>query len=135
MVKYTLGSLINIDILHKWKQEAERNALENIGKTSTISEKTEPTLSREEVEILITAAEKGTIYVLKTDQFGNWVRVENKDFINQKDPSIAALYLDGLDSLCRRGLAKWQSGILYRLTGVGFQKARALREESLGSVY
>jgi len=121
------------DILLKWKQEAERNALKNIGKTSTISERTEPTLYREEVEILITAAERGMIYVLETAQLGKWVRVENKDFVNQKDPSIAALYLDGLDSLCHRGLAKWQSGILYRLTGVGFQKARALREESPGS--
>jgi class 3 adenylate cyclase len=83
-------------------------------------------LSPEEVEILIAAADRGEISILSTDETGAWVRAGRRDFIDHSDRAVAAMYLDALRSLLRRGLVTHAGGISYDLTGSGFRQAREL---------
>jgi len=84
-------------------------------------------LIREEKELLIAASEKGEFRFLSADQTSEtWVRVGAKDFCDNKDPSYAAIYLDAFRSLCERGYIAYESGILFKLTGSGFKRAREL---------
>jgi hypothetical protein len=53
--------------------------------------------------------------------------------MNKYDPALAAHYLDGLESLQRRGLVRYEEGELYMLTGRGFDARRKLLQEASGS--
>lgn len=83
--------------------------------------------SKEEKELLIAAADEGQFHLFDLGQLGiTFVRVGRKDFYNEKDPAIAAVYLEALNILLERGLVMHQSGILFVLTGKGFKKAREM---------
>jgi hypothetical protein len=86
-------------------------------------------LSDEERELLIAAAQQGTFHILSVNEItGSWVRVGGKDFVDTKasDPAFAAGYLEAFRNLCERGYIHHESGVLFKLTGTGFKKAREL---------
>ena len=87
-------------------------------------------LSREETEILIAAAEGGEISLLSSGETGAWVCAGKRDFADQSDLAVAAMYVQALKSLCRRELVTHAGGIAYDLTGSGFQLARELKQRS-----
>lgn len=93
-----------------------------------IRRSSQDSLSPEEIEILIAAAEEGEISLLSSDETGAWVRAGRRDFADQSDRAIAAMYVQALKSLCRRELVAHAGGIAYDLTGSGFQLARELKQ-------
>jgi len=78
--------------------------------------------------LLTYAAEKGDIHVLASDEIGSWVSVGSQHFSDKLDPAVAATYVEAVDSLCFRRLAKHDGGVLFVLTGTGFKIGRALKE-------
>jgi hypothetical protein len=60
-------------------------------------------LTPAEVEILVAAAKEGQIWLLKVDAFGQWVRADDHDFFDEKDPAFMARYNEAFTRLCSRG--------------------------------
>ena len=87
----------------------------------------QPDLHHEEIELLIAAADKGEIIKLSAAQAGPWIQVGPKHFLNEADPMFTMAYVDALESLIVRGLAKHDDGVLYRLTHSGFKVAREFK--------
>jgi class 3 adenylate cyclase len=107
------------------KVEAQRRAKSAAAVPSTQS----PPFSNEETAILIAAAE-GHILVGYSDEWPDWVRVGERDFMDESDPAVAAMHLEALGSLRRRGLVRQVGPREYELTGSGFQGARELQNRS-----
>jgi hypothetical protein len=85
-------------------------------------------LSKPEKELLVKAEEnEGEIQILKSNQTGEFIRIGHSDFIDENDPSKAAVYFEALEKLIKRGLAEHKRGVLFCLTGSGFGKARKLK--------
>lgn len=105
------------------KVEAQRSADSGV----PIPRTSQDSLSPEEIEVLIAAADKGEISVLSTDETGAWVRAGRRNFADKSDRAVAAVYLEALRSLRRRGLVTHAGGIAYDLTGRGFQQAREFK--------
>ena len=82
----------------------------------------------EEKEILTACAEKGELWILTVDVYGDWLRAGKIDFFSQEDRSYQARYLEAFAKLKNRGLAEHVDGILYRLTGSGFAAARRFKK-------
>lgn len=115
------------EALRRWKQAAEQSALARLGKTYGFSDRQDFWLSAEEVEILRWAnLLGGHIFVISSEQLGRWVRSGPQDFVNQDDPAVAVTYVEALESLCGRGLARYDEGSLYMLTSAGFKMARTI---------
>jgi len=116
------------ELLRDWKRRAELAALAEVGKAvEAVAPRSRP-LTGEEAELLIACAQEGDILVFSgVQQLGTWVRAGGRDFVHQDDPAVAAVYLDALDSIRRRGLCRHESGILHVLTGSGFRVARRLK--------
>jgi uncharacterized protein YjhX (UPF0386 family) len=89
-------------------------------------------LSDAEREILFECAQDGQLHILKVDAFGSWLRAGRKDFFEQTDPAVQALYLDAFESLRRRGFIRHETGTFYRLTGIGFEEARRIATAKRG---
>jgi diguanylate cyclase (GGDEF)-like protein len=85
------------------------------------------TFGPEATALLRAAAENGEIALLETDQVGKWLNAGREDFVDSSDPAVAARYLDALELLVKLGLARRESSTLFMLTGMGFEKARALK--------
>ncbi len=119
-------------VLKQWKQRAEAEAFERLGRTASLIDPAQRDLSQEELELLDRAAEQGQIVKLSTQQTGEFVSAGSQPFLLDEDPAMAARYLEALDSLCRRDLARHEGGALYRLTGTGFKIARAIRRSLEG---
>jgi len=96
------------------------------GGNKAIKEIAKKKLTETEKELMTNAAKNGEFYVLSADGVPNWVRIERKNFMDTNDPLIATKYLDAFKSLCERGYIYPDSGILFRLTSNGFEKARKL---------
>ncbi len=112
------------------KVKAQRNIAPEVPIPVPIRGFSQDSLSPEETEILIAAAEKGEISLLSSDETGAWVRAGRRDFANHSDPAVAAMYVQALKSLCRRELVTHAGGIAYDLTGSGFQLARQLKQRA-----
>jgi uncharacterized protein YjhX (UPF0386 family) len=82
------------------------------------------TLTDDEKSILTNALPSGEIYLMSTDQTGNFVRSGAVDYIDTKDPSRQARGIDGFETLKRHRLIRHEGGQLYKLTGTGFQRAK-----------
>jgi len=67
---------------------------------------------------------RGTVMLLGTAGFGSWVRAGKRDFMDQTDPSVQAMYLDAFESLLGRGFFRQESGTVYRLTSRGYENAK-----------
>jgi len=87
-------------------------------------------LSPAEVEILRNVPSDGTIALLDFEQ-GTFLHLGPKVLPggNDYDPAAAAHYLDALESLQDRGLLRHEGGVLYRLTGRGFDLRKGLLED------
>ena len=84
-------------------------------------------LTDDERRLLSAAGESGEVHVIVTDQLpGALVRADGRAMADENDPASLAVAYDALLSLCSRGLLRHEEGILFRLTGEGFNKARAL---------
>ena len=84
-------------------------------------------LSEEESELLVAASQTGEFHLLSVAQLaGTWVRAGGKDFLDQIDPARAAKFLEAFRSLCERGYIVHEGGVLFMLTGSGFDRARDL---------
>jgi hypothetical protein len=132
----TCGKLVDNDKLRfteselrLWKEQAEAEALLRVGKAASSVDPFQADWSEEELILLSECAQDGKIAVLLSDETGKWIRAGRRDFYDQSDPAIAALYVDALNSLRKRDLAAHEGGILYKLTGKGFKIARALRKQ------
>lgn len=132
----TCGKLVDNDKLRfteeelrRWKQEAESEALLRIGKAAASADPTQADWSEEELVLLSACAVDGEIFVHDTDQTGKFIEAGRQHFYDGSDPAVAALYMDALYSLRRRGLAELEGGCLYQLTGRGFKIARALKRQ------
>lgn len=66
--------------------------------------------------------------LLSSDETGAWVRAGRREFADQSDRAVAAIYVQALKSLCDRNLVRHAGGIAYDLTGSGFQLARELKK-------
>jgi hypothetical protein len=94
-------------------------------------------ISRDETELLAAAAAaEGVFNVLSVDQMpGSWIRVGwrsgRRDFCDDKDPAVAATYMDAFQHLCERGYIRHEGGDLFVLSGKGWKVAhsRAKRVE------
>ncbi len=116
-----------VQILRRWKLSAEAEAFAALVSIATSFQPNLNALSSEEIELLICAADSGDIRVLKSDETGMWVSAGGRHFVDNLDPAMAAIYVEALDALSGRRLAKYEGGVLYCLTGSGFRIARALR--------
>jgi hypothetical protein len=132
----TCGKLVDNDKLRyteeelrRWKLDAESEALLRIGKAASSADPTQSDWSEEELVLLSACAEDGEIFVYSADETGKFVGAGRRHFYDQSDPAVAALYMDALYSLRRRGLAALEGGSLYQLTGRGFKVARALKRQ------
>jgi hypothetical protein len=67
---------------------------------------------------------QGSVLLLGTSGFGSWVRAGKKDFMDPKDQSVQARYLDAFESLLSRGFFRCESGRAYRLTSRGYENAK-----------
>ena len=116
-----------VSVLQGWKRAAEAEAFAGLAKLATSFDPTHATFSQEEIDLLIYAAERGDIHVLSSDETGSWVSVGSRHFSDKLDPAVAATYVEAVDSLCFRRLAKHDGGVLFVLTGNGFRIGRALK--------
>lgn len=85
-------------------------------------------LSAAEKELIMHANNnKGEIVIHSTDRTGEFVSINKKAFIDDNDPAIRATALEAMEKLYRRGLIRHEGGILFCLTGTGFEIARKLK--------
>ena len=87
-------------------------------------------LSPTELEVLRNVPDDGMIQLLNSPQ-APFLRLGRKTLPggSEYDPASAAHYLDALEFLQDRGLLRHQSGVLYRLTGRGFDLRKGLLED------
>jgi uncharacterized SAM-binding protein YcdF (DUF218 family) len=86
---------------------------------------TDMRLSQAEKELLIAAVSKGELRLLEADQ-AVWVRIGSKNFQDNNNPTVAAIYVEALENLRRHGYIAHEAGNLYVLTHSGVSKAREL---------
>lgn len=87
----------------------------------------ETRFTAEERELLVAAADKGEYHIFDADQRpAPWVVAEGgrKQFEDENDPAVAARFRDAFRSLCERGYIEYVSGVMFVLTGKGFERAR-----------
>ena len=132
----TCGKLVDNDKirfteaeLRRWKRDAEGEALLRVGKAASSADPMQSDWSEEELVLLSACAEDGEIFVHDTDQTGRFIEAGRGHFYDESDRAVAALYMDALNSLRRRGLAGHEGGSLYQLTGRGFKIARAMKRQ------
>lgn len=84
-------------------------------------------LTPSEVEILRLTPDDGRIVILDF-QLGKALLLGPNSLpdLNSYDPETAAHALDGLESLIRHGLVRFEGGELYRLTGKGFNARKSV---------
>ncbi len=112
--------------LERWKRLAEANARARLGSVVTSVDPTQQNLSEEEFEIIGAASGSGDIFVVSSDQTGQFVRAGSRNFWDEVDASVSEVYLEALHRLQDRQLARHEAGIRYRLTGTGFRIAQLL---------
>jgi TIR domain-containing protein len=92
-------------------------------------------LSPIEIEILRKTPSDGRIFRMSVNT-GDYLWFGSATLppdMNKPDPALAAHYLDGLESLQRRGLVRYDGDELYVLTGRGFDLRSKLLREGSGS--
>lgn len=131
----TCAKLIDSDLnlypsakLRMWKHQAEANALAQLGKAYQAKTTRNEQFTPEEIDLLVNVADSGEIILLSAEQLGKWVRAGTDDFVDEADPAYAMKYIEALESLIRRKLARYDEGNLFTLTSEGFKVARILRD-------
>lgn len=106
-----------------WKVSVEENH-PNLMDTYILMGKEQYTkLSKEAYEILLELDDvrQSILYVLSTDNTGEFIRVGKRDYTEN-----ATNYCEALNELLNAGLIKHTSGHLYKLTSAGQKKAKLL---------
>jgi len=86
-------------------------------------------LTKAEKELLAMAFEnRGEMHLLESDQTGPFARIGRHSLYDSEDPNISADYLEALDKLVSRGLAKAEGAVRLCLTGTGFNSGRKFRK-------
>lgn len=117
----------SVDVLQRWKTDAERQASLLVGKPQVYSQPNGLGLTDEERELLCCAYKgQGNFFLMRPDYPGDWIRAGSRDFLDMADPSVAAIYLDAFKLLMSRALIQNAGGTLYKLTGDGFKLAAKL---------
>lgn len=126
----TCSRLVDIDpgrfgvgVLGEWKRLAESHAAAMLG-IPLGSGRSDP-LAAEAIEILREAAEEGDIWRIKHSA-GEWIRAGGKDFDEPTNPGYGAAYVEALEELVARELARSENETWHRLTRSGFKIARSL---------
>lgn len=85
-------------------------------------------LTEEEKQLLVAAFEEmGTFHFCSIEAIpGAWIRAGSKRFLDKKDHTYNARYLEAFQSLCERGYVEHRTGKLFVLTGFGYEKATRL---------
>jgi hypothetical protein len=115
----------------KRKRTAPQNKTTAEGISTLQPPQERPELSPEEREILIAAAERGDILLSSSDE-GRWITAGTRTFPENLDPVAETAYIEALESLCGRGLVKYDEGDLYRLTSLGFKIAKGIKQDDTG---
>ena len=77
-----------------------------------------------EIDVLVRSLPAGNIYLMRTDQAGDFVRSGTFDYLNQQNPSVKASGVQALHELIGRRFVRHSGGQLYELTETGFDHAR-----------
>jgi len=83
-------------------------------------------LNEDEKEILKAASKSGQIHLPSYSQVGVFLLIGERQFFDANDPAVQANYLEAFSNLCRKGFIEYHGGILFKLNGTGFKKARSL---------
>src|SRR5690349_19613671 len=67
---------------------------------------------------------KGFASLIGVNGFGRWLRIGERDFFDQSDPSVQAKYLDAFVSLLARGYFRQHQGRTFEMTGIGYERAK-----------
>ncbi len=87
-------------------------------------------LNRLEREMLARAVENnGEIYKLSADGVRSWVRIGEKDYFNENDPSINVTYTETLKKLIIHDCVTHQDSALYELTSKGWKLGRKYKKK------
>lgn len=128
-------SMFTVAELKRWKLASEARALAQIGMASIAARSNQTALSAEEIELLIAAeGADGEIHKFVCNELPDFLLVGGHEFQDKTDRAVAAIHLEALDSIIKRGLVKYEGGVLYELTGSGWRLARelkALRDSTL----
>ena len=85
-------------------------------------------VSREEKEMLVRTLPSGEIYMVGSDQRGDFVRPGDSShdhyYYNEHDRAVQEQGIETLNKLVARGWVRFDKGILYRVTSHGFERAR-----------
>ena len=119
--------------LRGWKHQAEQKAARRVGLAAVAERIPDERFSDEELAILAAAASTptGEIYLMNTQQTGDFVRAGVENFYDAEDGAVGAGHVEGLEALLGRRLVRHESRQLYRLTGSGFKLGRAVLGASL----
>ena len=82
-----------------------------------------------EKELLVKSLPMGMIEVLSTDQTGEFVRVGTHTYLDPNDPPVQARALEAMEKAIRRGWIRHEGGILFKLSGTGFDRAKEYASE------
>jgi len=89
-------------------------------------------LSKEEQKFLISALKHGgIIYIIETNQTGEFVQIGDEDFLRDADPEIRVTYLEILENFMHHRIVRKESPRAYCLTKTGFQLAKLQHIKSL----
>ena len=115
--------------LRRMKLAAESRSLSEVGVPDSARAPGLSHLASEEIELLIAAESRGgEILCVETMQRGMLVIAGGHEFFDAQDPAVAALHLEALSALMRKGLLRRSSDSVYELTGSGFLRARELKQ-------
>jgi hypothetical protein len=85
-----------------------------------------------ECELLHSVGDDGELQIIATEEIGRWVRTGGKDFLKEQDAAHAAKFADAVQTLMNKGLFRHEAGILYCLTGTGWQEKQDIEKRRLG---
>ena len=84
--------------------------------------------SETQKELLRSAAQSGEFHIINVDQIAYpIIRAGGIEMGNEDDPASLAKYYEAFEQLCENGYIEHASGVLFRLTVGGFEKARNLK--------
>jgi hypothetical protein len=118
------------------KREAQRDKRikDEADSTRAKQAKEALTLTPAELQVIRKCAapegyERGRVWLMRVDAFGVWIRAGQNDFFDQFDRAFQTEYLDAFESLLGRGFFRQESGDLYAMTSIGFQRANEENEQ------
>jgi len=89
-------------------------------------------LAKEEQKFLISALKNGgIIYIIETNQTGEFIQIGDEDFFQNGDPEIRVTYLEILEDFLQEKIVRQESTRTFCLSRTGFQLAKLQHIKSL----